>query len=114
MNSNSNGQSPFAVDGSAIQQTQPPAPRQLSSVDTNTDTTTGNTQNQYPSTSHDCQTRTRTRTQTQTRAKTRSWFEILPLTLWWICLACWCFYLPIISLSPYKEQVTFHLFICFC
>ncbi|KAI8010305.1 hypothetical protein LOK49_LG06G01067 [Camellia lanceoleosa] len=70
---NSNGKSPFSVDGSPVRQTQPPAPPQQPSVDTNTDARTGNTQNQHPSTSHDCQTRT----QTQTRAKTRSWFEIL-------------------------------------
>ncbi|CAL5390931.1 unnamed protein product [Camellia sinensis] len=78
---NSNGQSPFSVDGSPVRQTQPPAPPQQPSVDTNTDTRTGNIQNQHPSTSHDCQTRTRTQTQTQTltqtRVKTRSWFEIL-------------------------------------
>ncbi|KAF5949262.1 hypothetical protein HYC85_011255 [Camellia sinensis] len=76
---NSNGQSPFSVDGSPVRQTQPPAPPQQPSVDTNTDARTGNIQNQHPSTSHDCQTRTRTRTQTQTqtRVKTRSWFEIL-------------------------------------
>ncbi|GMP53472.1 hypothetical protein CsSME_00018921 [Camellia sinensis var. sinensis] len=76
---NSNGKSPFSVDGSPVRQTQPAAPPQQPSVDTNTDARTGNTQNQHPSTSHDCQTRTRTQTQTQTqaRAKTRSWFEIL-------------------------------------
>ncbi|GMP53551.1 hypothetical protein CsSME_00018984 [Camellia sinensis var. sinensis] len=80
---NSNGQTPFSVDGSPVRQTQPPAPPQQPSVDTNTDTRTGNTQNQHPSTSHDCQIRTRTRTQTQTqtqtqtRVKTRSWFPSL-------------------------------------
>ncbi|KAL7218557.1 hypothetical protein ACSBR2_011761 [Camellia fascicularis] len=65
MNSNSNGQSTFSVDGSLVQQTEPPAQRQQSSVDINTDTTIGNTQNQRPSTSHDCQTY---------RVRTRSWF----------------------------------------
>ncbi|XP_028099478.1 uncharacterized protein LOC114299001 [Camellia sinensis] len=76
---NSNGKSPFSVDGSPVRQTQPAAPPQQPSVDTNTDPRTGDTQSQHPSTSHECQTRTRTQTQTQTqaRAKTRSWFEIL-------------------------------------